>query len=490
MARPDLPPEIGAAAERGGREGLYGLTIELVSAVRVALANSDGDRVRALVAPLHEADVADLIERFRAGERRRLIAIAHDVLSGDVLPHVEDEIREELIGEIGAERAAEAIADMESDDAVAVLEDLDDPQRKEILDAISSEERAGVTESLTYPEDSAGRLMQREVVSLPAFWTVGQTIDHMRETGGDMPDDFYEIYVIDPRHRPIGRIPLHRLLRTRRPVPLRDIMATDLKAIPAETDQEEVGHVFDQYDLVSAPVIGESGRLIGVITVDDVVDVIQEEAEEDILRLSGVQEPDIYRAALRTATGRFTWLLVNLGTAILASLVIYQFDGTIDQMVALAVLMPIVASMGGNAGTQTMTVAVRAIATKDLTTSNVLRVLLEGGAGRRDQRRRVRPPHRRRRRGLVRQYRARHRDRRRHDHQHAGRRLLRPGDPGCAVASEDRPGDGGRRAAHHGYRCRGLPRLPRPRGDAAGLTAAHRVTSPAAADRAAGPLID
>ena len=376
MERPDQPPEIGAASERGGREGLYGLTTGLVSAVRAALEASDGERVSALVAPLHDADTADLIERFAPDERRRLIALAQTVLSGDVLVHVEDEIREELIGEIGAERVAEAIADMDTDDAVAVLEDLDDPQRKEILDAISSEERAGVAESLTYPEDSAGRLMQRELVALPAFWTVGQTIDHMREAGGDdLPGDFYEIYVIDPRHRPIGRIPLHRLLRTRRPVLLRDIMATDLKAIPAETDQEEVGHVFEQYDLVSAPVIGESGRLIGVITVDDVVDVIQEEAEEDILRLSGVQEPDIYRAALRTATGRFTWLLVNLGTAILASLVIYQFDGTIDQMVALAVLMPIVASMGGNAGTQTMTVAVRAIATKDLTTANVLRVL-------------------------------------------------------------------------------------------------------------------
>ena len=376
MVRPELSPETGASSARGGREGLYGLTTELVSAVRAALAASDGDRVRALVAPLHEADTADLIERFRPGERRRLIAVAHDVLSGDVLVHVEDEIREELIGEIGAERAAEAIADMDSDDAVAVLEDLDDPQRKEILDAISSEERAGVAESLTYPEDSAGRLMQRELVALPAFWTVGQTIDHMREAGGDdLPGDFYEIYVIDPRHRPIGRIPLHRLLRARRPVLLRDIMATDLKTIPAGTDQEEVGHVFEQYDLVSAPVIGEFGRLIGVITVDDVVDVIQEEAEEDILRLSGVQEPDIYRAALRTAYGRFTWLLVNLGTAILASLVIYQFDGTIEQMVALAVLMPIVASMGGNAGTQTMTVAVRAIATKDLTSANVLRVL-------------------------------------------------------------------------------------------------------------------
>ena len=402
MARPDLPPEIGAAAERGEREGLYGLTTELVSAVRVALANSDGDRVRALVAPLHEADVADLIERFRAGERRRLIAIAHDVLSGDVLPHVGDEIREELIGEIGAERAAEAIADMESDDAVAVLEDLDDPQRKEILDAISSEERAGVAESLTYPEDSAGRLMQREVVSLPAFWTVGQTIDHMRETGGDMPDDFYEIYVIDPRHRPIGRIPLHRLLRTRRPVQLRDIMATDLKAIPAETDQEEVGHVFDQYDLVSAPVIGEFGRLIGVITVDDVVDVIREEAEEDILRLSGVQEPDIYRAALRTrdrplhlAAGES-----GHGDPRVARDLSVRWDDRSD---------------GGARGPHAhrrLHGRQRRHADHDgggarhrhQGPDDIQRAqgALEGGAGRRDQRRRLRPPHRRRRRGLVR----------------------------------------------------------------------------------------
>ena len=410
MARLDQPPEIGSRTRPGGPEGLYGLTPELVGAVRAALADSDGDRVRALVAPLHEADVADLIERFRAGERRRLIAIAHDVLSGDVLPHVEDEIREELIGEIGAERAAEAIADMETDDAVAVLEDLDDPQRKEILDAISSEERAGVAESLTYPEDSAGRLMQRELVSLPAFWTVGQTIDHMRETGGDMPDDFYEIYVIDPHHRPIGRIPLHRLLRTRRPVRLRDIMATDLKAIPAGTDQEEVGHVFDQYDLVSAPVIGETGRLIGVITVDDVVDVIQEEAEQDILRLSGVKEPDIYRAALRTAT-RPLHLAAGQSrhgdSRVAGDLPVrrhHRSDGGARGAHADRRL-----HWAATRAHQTMTVAVRAIATKDLTTSNVLRVLwkellvggingvvfaiLIGVA----------------RRGLVRQYRARHR---------------------------------------------------------------------------------
>lgn len=364
----------GAAPGRGGKDGLYGLTPGLVRAVGGALADADGARVSALFAPLHDADTADLIERFRPDERRRLVALAHDVLSGDVLAHVEDGIREELIAEIGAERAAEAIADMDSDDAVAVLEDLDAPRRAAILEAIPGAERAGMAEGLAWPEDSAGRLMQRELVALPAFWTVGQTIDHMREAR-DLPSAFYEIYVIDPRHEPIGRVPLHKLLRTRRPLLLRDIMATDLKAIPAATDQEEVGHVFDRYDLVSAPVTGEGGRLIGVITVDDVVDVIQEEAGEDILRLSGVRAPDLPRAALRTARGRFTWLLVNLGTAILASYVIYQFDGTIDQMVALAILMPIVASMGGNAGTQTMTVAVRAIATKDLTLANLPRVL-------------------------------------------------------------------------------------------------------------------
>ena len=208
---------------------------------------------------------------------------------------------------------------------------------------------------------------------MAAFWTVGQTIDTMRETA-DLPDTFYEIFVVDPKHRPVGTVSLSRLLRNKRPVRVGDIMETDLKTIPAEMDQEEVAYVFDQYDLVSAPVVNAEDRLIGVVTVDDVVDVIQEEAEEDIMRLGGVVETDLYRAAFRTARGRATWLLVNLGTAILASVVIYQFDATIEQIVALAVLMPIVASMGGNAGTQTMTVAVRALATRELTASNALRI--------------------------------------------------------------------------------------------------------------------
>lgn len=363
-----------ATARDTGREGLYGLTTSLVRAVGEALQGGDHARIRRLIEPLHDADLADLIERVPADDRRKLIEAAGDLFTGDVLVLIDDEVREEIVESLEPKQVAEVISDLDTDDAVSVLEDLDAPQLAEVLEAIPEEERTGVEESLNYPDESAGRLMQRDLVALPSFWTVGQTIDHMRETA-DLPDEFYEIYVVNPRFEPIGRIPLNKLLRTRRPVLLRDIMSTELKTIPATVDQEEVGFVFDQYDLVSAPVIGESGRLIGVITVDDVVDVIQEEAAEDLLRLSGVQEPDIYRAAVGTAWGRLAWLVVNLVTAILASLVIYQFDATIDQMVALAVLMPIVASMGGNAGTQTMTVAVRAIATKDLTADNMLRVL-------------------------------------------------------------------------------------------------------------------
>lgn len=363
-----LPPE------RGSEEGLYGLTTALVRAVRNAVNRDDRDHLRELVSPLHAADLADLIERLRGDERQHLVAMAGDIVSGEVLAFIEDDVREAILGQLDTREVAKAISDLDTDDAVAVLEDLDPPQQREIIEALPDEaDRVGVKESLTYPEHSAGRLMQREVISLPAFWTVGQTIDFMRESD-DLPQDFYEIFVVNPRQEPIGTVRLNQLLRTRRPIRLREIMEHKLHVIPADTDQEEVGYLFDQYDLISAPVVGASGRLIGVITVDDVLDVVQEEAEEDIFRLSGVQEADIYRAALQTAGGRFIWLLVNLATAILASFVIYQFSGTIDQMVALAVLMPIVASMGGNAGTQTLTVAVRAIATKDLSLSNVHRV--------------------------------------------------------------------------------------------------------------------
>ena len=360
--------------QAGDEEGLYGMTTTLVRAVSAALQRGDVEKLRELIAPLHDADIADLIERLRADERLQFVTSAGDAVSGEVLAFIEDEVRETVIRQLDARKVAAAISDLDTDDAVAVLEDLDPPQQREILAALPDQaDRIGVEESLTYPENSAGRLMQREVISLPAFWTVGQTIDFMRESE-DLPDDFYEIFVVNPRQEPIGTVRLNHLLRTQRPIRLRDILEEKLHIIPADTDQEDVGYLFDQYGLISAPVVGASGRLIGVITVDDVLDVVQEEAEEDIFRLSGVQEADIYRAALQTAGGRFVWLFVNLATAILASFVIYQFSGTIDQMVALAVLMPIVASMGGNAGTQTLTVAVRAIATKDLSLGNVHRV--------------------------------------------------------------------------------------------------------------------
>jgi magnesium transporter len=276
---------------------------------------------------------------------------------------------------------------LDSDDAVQVIEELDEDEQKQLLEAIPAGERTLIEASLAYPEDSAGRLMQRELVAVPTYWTVGETIDFMRrsaERADDaMPDIFYDIFVVDPTHKPVGSIPLSRLLRTTRPIPVTDIMESEMKLIPAVMDQEEVAFLFRRRDLVSAPVVDDGGRLVGAITVDDVVDVIDEEHEEDIMRLGGVSEDDLYDAAVKTTRSRFLWLLVNLCTAILASVVIGYFEGTIDQIVALAVLMPIVASMGGNAGTQTMTVAVRALAMKELTPTNAMRVigkeLLVGG---------------------------------------------------------------------------------------------------------------
>ncbi|MEE8622288.1 MAG: magnesium transporter, partial [Alphaproteobacteria bacterium] len=234
-------------------------------------------------------------------------------------------------------------------------------------------------EGLSWPEDSAGRLMQSELVAVPSFWTVGETIDFLRQAAErdseELPEEFYDIFVVDPKHKPVGTIPLSRLLRTKRPVKLSDLMMPDMRLVPVEMDQEAVAFLFRRYDLASAPVVDEAGRLVGVITVDDVLDVIDEEAEEDIMRLGGVVETDLYRAVLDTTKSRFSWLVVNLATAIVASIVIGFFEVTIRQIVALAVLMPIVASMGGNAGTQTLTVAVRALAMKELTASNTLRAV-------------------------------------------------------------------------------------------------------------------
>ena len=351
---------------------VFGVTDEFYSAIEQALIEGPAERALAFVAELHVADLADILEDLRPPERRQMLDLLGANLDAEVLTYLNASVREEVIETLGPQRLARLLIDLDSDDAVEVFEDLDEAFQHRILTALPQAYRHVLVESLTFPEDSAGRLMQREVVVIPSAWTLGETIDYMR-AADDLPDDFYDLYIVDPKHHPIGKIPLSRVLRTRRPVRLTEIMETDLKTIPAETDQEEVAHMFRQYGLVSAPVVDEGGRLLGAVTVDDVVHIIEEEAEEDALKLAGVAEVDLYSAMLDTTRARFPWLVINLATAILASAVIGIFEGTIQQIVALAVLMPIVASMGGNAGTQTLTVAVRAIAMKDLTEATTRR---------------------------------------------------------------------------------------------------------------------
>ena len=343
------------------------------------LVSGDEAGVRTLMAELHHADAADLLERLNADERARVVEILRDDFEPEMLSELDETVRDHVVECLGVENLAAVIAGMESDDALEVVFELDEDEQRQVLDAIPPGDRTLIEEGLTYPEDSAGRLMQREVVTVPESWTVGETIDFLRQSADsgddDLPARFYDVFIVDPAHRPVGSLPLSRLLRTRRPVAVADIMDREMKLLPVATDQEDVAYVFRQRDLVSAPVVDDGGRLVGAITIDDVVDVIDEEHEEDIMRLGGVKEGDLYEATMDTIRSRFGWLLINLGTAILASMVIGLFDATIEQMVALAVLMPIVASMGGNAGTQTLTVAVRALAMKELTAANAGRVI-------------------------------------------------------------------------------------------------------------------
>ena len=337
------------------------------------------ERVEALVEPLHYADVADLLERLGPDERRLLVEILRPDLDPELLSELDETVRDDIIEQLDIREVAAAVAELDTDDAVHIVEDLDEDEKQELLDAIPADDRTLIEAGLAYPEDSAGRMMQRELVAVPTFWTVGETIDFMRRGAegeeDELPAQFYDIFVVDPGHRPVGAVPLSRLLCARRPVGVAEIMIKPVNPVPVILDQEEVAFLFRQRDLVSAPVVDEGGRLVGAITVDDVVDVIDEEHEEDIMHLGGVHEDDLYRAVLKTTRSRLSWLVVNLGTAILASVVIGLFQGTIEQMVALAVLMPIVASMGGNAGTQTLTVVVRALAMKELNPTNALRVI-------------------------------------------------------------------------------------------------------------------
>jgi magnesium transporter len=345
---------------------------------RVAQAITAGDTalLRELVGDLHEADVGDLIEALDSELRPRLVELMGPDFDFAALTEVDDTIREEILEELAAETVAEGVRELDSDDAVAILEDLPKDEQDEILEQLPAPERVALARSLDYPENSAGRRMQDEFIAVAPYWTVGETIDYLREQP-ELPDRFWELYVIDAAGHLKGAVALDRLLRTKRPVPVEELVDEELRPVRATDDQEEVARLFERYDLVSAPVVDANDRLVGVITFDDIVDVIEEEAEEDIKALGGVRkEEELSDSVWTIATGRFNWLLVNLATAFLASSVLGLFEGQLEKMVALAVLAPIVASQGGNAATQTMTVAVRALATRELSSANAARIIL------------------------------------------------------------------------------------------------------------------
>lgn len=371
--KPPAADIIETAPERQD-EG-YHLEREVVARILDAIDATDAVALDTLLDPLHPADIADLLEQISEAERRAFLSLWSTGLDGEVLSELEDSLREEVIEYLPAHVLKGAVRELESDDVVDLIEDLQDDQQEMILDALDDADRAVVEDALSYPEFSAGRLMQRELVVAPEDWNVGQAIDFMRRSE-ELPEQFYHIIMVDPSYHPVAYVTLGRLLAAKRSTPLRDMTEDSFRTIPVTQPEADVAYAFNQYHLISAPVVDEDERLVGVITIDDAMAVLDEEAEEDILRLAGVGGGEsISNRTMETVKQRFPWLAVNLLTAILASVVIAQFEEILSQIVALAVLMPIVASMGGNAGTQSLTVAVRAIATRDLTGSNLLRVV-------------------------------------------------------------------------------------------------------------------
>ncbi len=349
---------------------------EFVEEIADAIAANDTTLLRAIVAELHEADLGDLIGALDPDDRVRLVELTGRDFDFSALNELDGAVREEILEELPPETVAEGVRELESDDAVELLEGLDEEDQEEILEKLPLPHRVTLERSLLYPENSAGRRMQTEFIAVPPDWNVGQAIDYMRETP-DLPDRFYEIYVVGRDQHWLGAVSLDVLLRARRPVPLTDLTDENRRRVSVLDDQEEVARMFGKYNLVAAPVVDTQDRLVGVITVDDVVDVIEEEADEDFKALGGVtRREELSDNVLTIARGRFNWLLVNLATAFLASSVLGLFEGQLEKMVALAVLAPIVASQGGNAATQTMTVAVRALATRELGSANALRVIL------------------------------------------------------------------------------------------------------------------
>ncbi|MBC3942579.1 magnesium transporter [Sphingomonas albertensis] len=347
---------------------------EFVRAVLDAVEDGDDEAARALVEPLHPADIADLFELTPQEDRAALARAVTDLLGGDVFAEMNDYVREDLIDALEPHQVADLASELDTDDAVAIIEDMDEDEQRAVLRALDPDDRAAIEEALSYAEESAGRLMQRELIAVPEHWTVGDAIDYLRGHE-ELTTDFWEIFVVDPAHKPIGTCQLSWMLRTPRGIAIADVMKREQTLIPVDMDQEEVALRFQKYALISAAVVDHGGRLVGMITVDDIVHIISEEAGEDTLRLAGAGDGDINEPIRLTVRTRFTWLVVNLGTAMVASSVVGLFQGTIASFALLAVLMPIVSGMGGNAGTQTLAVVVRALATNQLTSSNTARMI-------------------------------------------------------------------------------------------------------------------
>lgn len=366
----DGSPE--ARADIYGEDGV--IRSSFLAHIGAAIADRDTITLKHEVGDLHQSELGDLLEALLPEQRRALVGLLGADFDFSSLTEVDEAIRLDIVDNLPNAQIAQAVQELDSDDAVYILEDLDQEDQDEILAQLPFTERIRLRRSLDYPEESAGRRMQTEFVAVPPFWTVGQTIDYMREDQ-NLPDRFSQVFVIDPTFKLLGAIDLDQILRAKRGVKIEDIMHETRHAIPATMDQEEAAREFEQYDLLSAAVVDENERLVGVLTIDDVVDVIQQEAEEDLMRMGGVGDEELSDTVLATSRSRVPWLLVNLATAFVSASVISQFGATIEEMVALAALMPIVASLGGNAGTQTMTVTVRALATKDLDIYNAGRVI-------------------------------------------------------------------------------------------------------------------
>lgn len=331
-----------------------------------ALENDDGWSVVEQFAPLHPADQAALLHGLNHEQRRAAIEAASSVLEPETLNWLDVDVRDEVIEVLGPKASAAVLSELESDDAVEIIEDLDRSDREAILFEMPALERAQVEQALAYPDDTAARLVQRDIVVVPDFWTVGQTIDYCRDNSADLPEEFWDIFIVDARMKPVGQVYVAEVLRSQRDIDMRSLRLKEQVLIDAATDQSEVARIFRRHGLNSAPVVDSAGRLMGIVTLDNIVEVVEEQAEEDLFRLGGVADSDRYTSPWRTTLHRLPWLVINLATAIIASLVIGVFEGSIQQLTALAVLMPMVASMGGNAGTQTLTVTVRALAVSRL----------------------------------------------------------------------------------------------------------------------------